>query len=60
VELFERAAQEKITIAPGPIFSPSGRYRNFMRLSCGNPWTDRIERAIARLGHLVERMSQGY
>lgn len=59
IELFERAAREKITIAPGPIFSPSGRYRNFIRLSCGNPWTEALERALVRLGHLVERMSQG-
>jgi DNA-binding transcriptional MocR family regulator len=38
-----------ITIAPGPIFSATAKYRNFMRLSCACEWDDKIERALARI-----------
>ncbi|MEJ2618853.1 MAG: PLP-dependent aminotransferase family protein [Candidatus Thiodiazotropha sp.] len=40
---------EGITIAPGPIFSATAKYQNFMRLSCACDWDDRIERALARI-----------
>lgn len=56
VELFENAMAEKITFAPGPIFSPVGRFGHCMRLSCGQPWSDRIEDALIRLGRLVGRL----
>lgn len=53
LRLHEAASAERISIAPGPLFSARGQYRNFMRLSCGEPWSPRIERAIAILGHLA-------
>ncbi len=51
--LHEAALRNDISIAPGPIFSASGRYRHFIRLNCGLQWTDRIEPAIERLGQLI-------
>lgn len=36
--LFELAIEAGISIAPGLIFSPCNRYRNFIRLSFGHPW----------------------
>jgi DNA-binding transcriptional MocR family regulator len=54
--LHDRAMADKIAIAPGAIFSPSGKYRNFIRLNCAHPWSDRIERAIERLGEIVRGM----
>jgi DNA-binding transcriptional MocR family regulator len=44
---------EGIAFTPGQLFSPSGRYRNGLRLNCGNPWDGRIDGAIRRLGQLV-------
>jgi DNA-binding transcriptional MocR family regulator len=55
LDLHRRALERKISIAPGPIFSANGRYRNFIRLNCGYPWSDRIEHAIATLGTLASR-----
>jgi DNA-binding transcriptional MocR family regulator len=52
--LYEAAMREGISIAPGPMFSASDRYRNCIRLNCGCAWTPLIERAIARLGHLAK------
>ena len=50
VALFDEAIEAGISITPGPIFSPSRRYLNFVRLSYGHPWDDRSEAAIRWLG----------
>ena len=44
---------------PGDLFSPSGLYRNCLRLNCGNPWSDEVARGIERLGALVHGMVSG-
>jgi DNA-binding transcriptional MocR family regulator len=51
--LFERAIRDGISIVPGRIFSPGNRYRNFIRLSFGHPWSDAIERGLEQLGKTV-------
>lgn len=56
--LYESAMQEHISIAPGPMFSASGRYRDCIRLNCGCQWTPTIERSIARLGELAQKLAQ--
>jgi DNA-binding transcriptional MocR family regulator len=53
MDLFYRALKEGIAIAPGPFFSPDGRFRNFIRINCGYPWSSRIERGVQALGRLV-------
>lgn len=55
--LFDRAIDAGISIAPGNIFAPGGRYGNFIRLSFGHPWTDQIENAIAWLGNEVQKLA---
>ena len=55
VDLFHRALKEKISIAPGHIFSPKQRFHNFVRLNCGNPWSETIEAAVRRLGQIMKR-----
>jgi DNA-binding transcriptional MocR family regulator len=56
VRLHAKALAEKISIAPGPMFSPRNQFRNFVRLSCGEPWSPKIERAIGVLAFLVRQM----
>lgn len=48
-----RALEQGIAIAPGPIFSARGRFANYVRLSCGFPWSERIAQALERLGALA-------
>jgi DNA-binding transcriptional MocR family regulator len=57
VRLFELARDQRIAIAPGPMFTNTGRYRNFIRLNCGHRWTARLEAAVARLGRLVRELA---
>lgn len=51
--LAQRASEAGITIAPGPIFSATGKYRHCFRLSCACKWDERTERALATLGRLL-------
>jgi DNA-binding transcriptional MocR family regulator len=57
LELFRRARDQRISIAPGPMFTTTKRYRNFIRIGCGHPWTARMEMALMRLGQLVAELA---
>jgi DNA-binding transcriptional MocR family regulator len=56
VVLFEKLLERGITIAPGPMFSASQRYRNCMRLSVGQVWADKQERALREVGRLAQEL----
>ncbi len=55
--LHRLAIAEKIAITPGQLFSASGLYKNCLRLNCGNPWSERIEQAIRRLGEMIKALA---
>jgi DNA-binding transcriptional MocR family regulator len=57
VQLFHRALERGISITPGSIFSLSGKYRNYMRVSTAF-WDYKAERGIETLGALVKEMLQ--
>ena len=52
-QVFDAALTEGIRIAPGLMFSNSGRFDHFLRISCGTPFNPNIEAAIRRLGQIV-------
>lgn len=54
VALFEQLLERGITIAPGQMFSASQRYRNCMRLSVGQVWDERHERALREIGRAAQ------
>ena len=56
LKLFELAASRDIGIAPGPIFSARGGYRNYIRLNCSHPWSRSLEEALKWLGRTVSEM----
>jgi DNA-binding transcriptional MocR family regulator len=56
LSLFEAAIRHGVNFAPGPLFSATGRYRNFLRLNCGRRMTPELDAALARLGRLAVRM----
>ena len=53
LKLCQRALEKRISIAPGPIFSATQKYRNFIRLNCAQPWDDNLEKAMITLGRIV-------
>ncbi|MFK8012970.1 MAG: PLP-dependent aminotransferase family protein [Marinicellaceae bacterium] len=51
-ELFYEALEQNISIIPGDVFSPSNRYKHFIRLSYGIPWDTNIEMALENLSKM--------
>jgi DNA-binding transcriptional MocR family regulator len=58
LRVYQQALAAKITIAPGPLFSPKQKYRNFIRLNCGNPWSERIENGVREVGRIVTALAE--
>lgn len=56
LKLYEQAVQERVMIAPGTVFSTTGRYGNCFRLNAAF-WTEEVERAIETLGGLAGAMA---
>ncbi|CAM3586337.1 PLP-dependent aminotransferase family protein [Paracidovorax anthurii] len=57
--LYDEALARGIRVAPGPMFSNTGRYDHFLRLSCGMPFTPQVEEGYRVLGELLERQQAG-
>lgn len=53
LKLFHMALAQGISIAPGPIFSPTRRFGNCIRLNYGSPWNEGAEQAMATLGRII-------
>ncbi|MDO6823772.1 PLP-dependent aminotransferase family protein [Marinobacter sp. 1_MG-2023] len=51
--VYQRAREENINVAPGLMFSISGKFESCIRLNGANPWSECIDQAIARLGALA-------
>jgi DNA-binding transcriptional MocR family regulator len=57
LELHARALDAGVSIAPGPIFSPTQGHKNCIRLAAASPWTEELEAAIRLVGRLATRMA---
>jgi DNA-binding transcriptional MocR family regulator len=55
ITVFEKALQQKIAVVPGPMFSATGQFKNCLRLSCGIPWSQRVQESVAVLGSIAAR-----
>jgi DNA-binding transcriptional MocR family regulator len=57
LELYQKALEKNISVAPGPVFSASQGYRNFIRVNCGMRWSDRIDEALFILGQQATELA---
>lgn len=57
-EFFQEALERGVSFAPGIIFSPSGKYANYMRISFGVQWSEQVENAVKTLGELTFKYTQ--
>jgi DNA-binding transcriptional MocR family regulator len=55
--LHEAAIKKGIAFLPGPLFSASNKFSNYIRLNCSNPWTPTIEASIKLLGEIAQSLS---
>src|SRR5690606_26389815 len=51
--MFELGLKEGIRVLPGSMFSHSERFDYFVRISCGEPFTARIEEAVRTLAAMA-------
>jgi len=56
--VFEAALAHGIGTLPGHLFSNRGDYRHHMRLSCGLPWSSKVEDALRMAGTLAGRVAR--
>jgi len=52
--LHRAALAQRISLAPGPMFSARGEFPHHIRLTCGQPWDGTLERAMRTLARLVD------
>ncbi|NII28543.1 PLP-dependent aminotransferase family protein [Pseudoflavitalea sp. X16] len=53
-ELFDKALKQKISIAPGRMFTLQDQFENCMRLSIGFPWSEEVKHKLKLLGRLAQ------
>ncbi len=53
IALYEKAVRQKISFAPGRIFTLQPQFNNCMRLSYGLRWSDRLDDTLKQLGKLA-------
>jgi DNA-binding transcriptional MocR family regulator len=53
VDLFRKARDQSILLAPGPLFTTTGRFKNAIRLNYGSHWSREMEQAILRIGRMA-------
>jgi DNA-binding transcriptional MocR family regulator len=56
LELHDRALARGVSVAPGPIFSAKQRFQSCLRISCGYPWSEAIERGVRTLGEIAREL----
>ena len=54
--LYHQCREMDIRIAPGELFSVSGLYRNYFRLTFANEWTSEREQALKTVGKHLKQM----
>jgi len=54
--LHDRALARGVSVAPGPIFSAKQRFTSSIRVSCGYPWSEAIERGVRTLGQIASEL----
>lgn len=52
-DIFDDAIAQGTSFTPGTMFSPSGKYHNYMRISYGVDWSETVETAVKNLATLV-------
>ncbi|MCA9533791.1 MAG: PLP-dependent aminotransferase family protein [Polyangiales bacterium] len=59
IDLYRKGLKQGVGVAPGPLFSATGRHRGFVRINCASPFDDRTDAALAKLGALAQRAQLG-
>ena len=55
LDLHRRAMKSGVSLAPGPMFSASMQFGNFLRINYGHAMTTRVQSALKQVGRLATR-----
>ncbi|WP_349313696.1 PLP-dependent aminotransferase family protein [Chitinophaga sp. MM2321] len=55
-ELYDLAIKQKISIAPGRMFTLQNQFENCMRLCIGLPWSEELNAKLRQLGNLAKTL----
>lgn len=58
LDIHRQALAQRISVAPGPIFSAQRGFEHCLRLNYGHAWDARAEAAVATLGRLVTQAAR--
>lgn len=50
---FQRAKKYKVSFTPGPLFSASGQYGNYLRINCAHSFNEKRQQELATLAKLL-------
>jgi len=54
--VYQQALEKQICILPGSICSPSNQFNDYIRLSCGYPFTKEVKKGIQIMGGIIEKL----
>lgn len=55
-DVYSRAIEQGVSVTPGPLFSATGKYTNYLRICAGIVWSSETRMAIRNLGKLISDM----
>ena len=53
LDAFQRAKRQKISFTPGPLFSATRQYQNYLRLNCAHEFNEKRNLELARLCKII-------
>ncbi len=56
-EVYNRALAQNIGITPGMLFSATRKFKNYIRINCGFPWTPENEQALEQLSAILHSLN---
>jgi DNA-binding transcriptional MocR family regulator len=56
--VYREAQRHRIAILPGIMCSTTPKFSNYIRLSCGFPWSEALEQGIRTLGQIVHKFKE--
>ncbi|MCP4076305.1 MAG: PLP-dependent aminotransferase family protein [Gammaproteobacteria bacterium] len=57
-DVYTDALEHNIGITPGMLFSATRKFKNYIRINCGFPWTDETEKALEQLATLINELNK--
>lgn len=53
MEAFQRAKKQKMSFTPGPLFSASGQYGNYLRINCAHTFHEKRQQELTTLAKIL-------